>query len=158
MLVAASFDCGAAAARSASTPIEKPALPVASSTCSVRPGSGFGALPQMMIVYDDKLASMVPIIRHEITVGQPEGQTVRLTELAAGCSIRLVVENGGLCLVPASMAGCSLSRAGVPLTTAIELRPEDEVRFGDYKLVFSGDPLKLYRDQKRRESTSLDSP
>lgn len=159
VLVAAGFGCGAAASRPGSTLTGKPVPPGAASTCPVTPGSGFGPIPHVMIVYGDDMAAMVPIIRHEITLGQPEGQTVRLTRLAAGCSVRLVLENGGLCLVPVSMAGCPTSRAGVPLTAPIELRPDDEVHFGEYQLVFSDDSQKLlYLDQKRRQRTSLTGP
>jgi hypothetical protein len=106
--------------------------------CEQVSGTPFRYMPRLTVVDDQGHATKVPVLR-DLTIGEPQGMTIRLTELGAGCSARLRKRHGQLLIEPVA-GGCALARGTTALTACTAIAPGDVIAYGSYMLTFSDEP------------------
>jgi len=90
---------------------------------------------QKLIIEDDEgRATVVPLVREELTIGRMEGNTIRLTERNVSRKhARLLKQSGGIVIEDlGSYTGVRVN--GVRIDQRTPVHDGDDIRIGDYKL------------------------
>jgi pSer/pThr/pTyr-binding forkhead associated (FHA) protein len=91
---------------------------------------------KLVIQDDEGKTTIVPLIRDEITIGRKEGNTIRLTERNVSRRHARILITKGIAQLEDLGSKNGTYVADERVTAPIALRDGDEIRVGDFSLVF----------------------
>jgi pSer/pThr/pTyr-binding forkhead associated (FHA) protein len=98
---------------------------------------------KLVISDDEGRATVVPLLRDEITIGRNEGNTIRLTERNVSRSHARLMKHNGSYLIEDLGSYNGVTVNGERLDLKAELAAGDQLGIGDYDLVFHSDVMGM---------------